>query len=85
MIQPLLARDALEKRTEPDGIDVIGLHHRLDQILGKCFLQIRLYAVPMHADLPGVPVYGMAGANGSGSGRGAEVVSPGSSLAAALR
>ena len=53
MIEPLLARYALEKRTEPDGIDVIGLHHRLDQILGKCFLQIRLYAVPMHTDLPG--------------------------------
>ena len=53
MIQPLLARYALEKRTEPDGIDMIGLHHRLDQILGKCFLQIRLCAVPMHADLPG--------------------------------
>ena len=53
MIQPLLARYAPEKRTEPDGIDVISLHHRLDQILGKCFLQIRLCVAVMHAGLPG--------------------------------
>ena len=65
-MQPPLARDISEKRAKPGGIDAIGLHHCSDEIVGKCFLQIRLCAVAIHAGLPGVPAYGMAGDSGCG-------------------